>query len=577
MARTARRRHPAICRKAAALRSRNADDAGFVRHIRHLSMTPSRFRAALLTLLLAPLICAHAAASEPADREWAGLIEMDGRAAFWRLRTERVDNQPRLAYAMPGGGVMAGGEWQPLPGATINDGRIGFTLPASMGGGACAARREGDALLSAVADSCRLSMVQVAAPQQPAVTPGLYRLGDGRLVSVGSFTDFPQPTVVEFGSGRWAFLFERGDGVATAGPALQAPWPVRLTLKRLPAQGARERLLWAEAGAQPLVGERVNIVEKPLRWANGALKLGGTLMLPDTPGPHATAVLSPMSTNAPREAYRQQAEFFVSQGLAALIYDKRGVGESKGDIRNTGLADLADDAIGAVQLLKQTPGVDPKRIGVWGHSQGGWVAPIAAARSSDVAFVIAQSGPSVTAAEQEIYRVETSARNEGLSAAEVAEAADYERRLMHWVKTGEGREWLEEAARTKTNARWAHLVEFNEKLPDLPSQRAQTFWYFDPMPSYAKVKVPMLAVFGDRDAFVPVERSVTLLRQALAQAGNRDHQITILANAAHGLWGTDLDSGHRAAKMTGFHADYFPTLVSWMKAHGLTGQAMAKR
>ena len=541
-------------------------------------MTSTRPRAALFSLLLALCLpCANTAAGEPPAAEWAGLIEVGGRASFWRLRAEVVDSQPRLAYGMPGGGMKADGQWLPLPGATVSDGRVGFVLPAAMGGGRCAARREGDALLSAAGDNCRLSMVQVALPSQPAVTPGLYRLRDGRLVSVGWFTDFPQPAVLEFDSGRWAFLFARGEGVATAGPSLQSPWPVRLTLQRLPAQDERDRLLLAEAGAEPLVGERVNIVERPLRWTNGALSLAGTLMLPATPGPHATVVLAPMSSDAPREAYRQQAEFFVSQGLAALVYDKRGVGESKGDVRDTGLNDLADDAVAAVQLLKQTPGVDPRRIGVWGHSQGGWVAPLAAARSRDVAFVIAQSGPSVTAAEQEIYRVETSARNEGLSAEEVAEAATYERRLMHWVKTGEGRAWLEDAARTQADTRWAHLVELHEKLPDLPSRRAQNFWYFDPLPSYARVTVPMLAVFGDRDAFVPVEKSVALLRQALAQAGNRDHQITLLANAAHGLWATDLDSANKAATTTGFHADYFPTLARWMKAHGLTGQSGVQR
>lgn len=539
-------------------------------------MRSLRRRAALLSLLLAPL-CAPAAASEPVAREWAGLVEMDGRASFWRLRAERVDGQPRLSYSIPGGGMDASGEWRPLPDAAVRDDGVAFSLPAAMGGSACAARRDGNTLLPAAGAPCRLTMVGVAPAAAPAVTPGLYRLGDGRLVSVGSFTDFPQPTVLEFGSGRWSFLFQRGEGVATTGPSLQSPWPVRLTLKQLPARGQRERLLWAEAGAKPLVGERVAIVERPMRWSNGALSLAGTLMLPATPGPHAAVVLSPMSTNAPRDAYRQQAEFFVSQGLAALIYDKRGVGESKGDVRETGLTDLADDAVAAVQLLKQTPGVDPKRIGVWGHSQGGWVAPIAASRSRDVAFVIAQSGPSVTAAEQEIYRVETSARNEGLSAEDVAEAADYERRLMLWVKTGEGREWLEAAARTQADSRWAHLVEFHEKLPDLPSRRAQTFWYFDPLPAYAKVTVPMLGVFGDRDAFVPVERSVTLLRQALTQAGNRDHQITVLDHAAHGLWATDLDSGHKAATTAGFHADYFPTLARWMEGHGLTEQGAAKR
>lgn len=534
-------------------------------------MLSSRLRAALLPLLIVPF-CAQAAPDE-----WAGLIEVGGKAGFWRLRTEQVDGQARVAFSMPGGGVNAGGEWQPLPGATLDAKHIAFTLPKPMGGGNCSAQRDGAALLSAPADDCRLSMVQVASPAQPIIAPSLYRLADGRLVSVGSHTDFPHPTVIEFGSGRWSFLFERAEGVATAGPSLQSPWPVRLTLKPLPAQGQRGRLLWSESGAMPMIGERVDITERPLRWTNGAMGLAGTLLLPATPGPHAAIVLAPMSTDAPREAYRQQAEFFVSQGLAALIYDKRGVGESKGDTRETGMTDLADDAVAAVRLLQQTPGIDPKRIGIWGHSQGGWVAPIAAARSSDVAFVIAQSGPSVTAAEQEIYRVETSARNEGLGADEVADAADYERRLMAWVKTGEGREWLEAAARSKQDTRWAHLVEFHAKLPELPSKRSQTFWYFDPLPAYAQVKVPMLAVFGDRDAFVPVERSVALLRQALAQAGNKDHQIVILDHAAHGLWATDLDSGHKAATTTGFHADYFPTLVRWLKAHGLTAPAGDKR
>ena len=537
-------------------------------------MTRSRFHAGLLSLLLAPcLVSAAALAKDEANLEWAGLVDVAGRPSFWRLRAQAVDGQPRLAYAMPGGGMDASGEWRPLRGAVLDSGAVGFELPATMGAGRCAAKREGEALVSAAADNCRLSMVRVSASTEPSVTPGLYRLGDGRLVSVGSFTDFPQPTVVEFGSGRWSFLFARPDGVATAGPSLQSPWPVRLTLQRLAPIGERERLRWTEAGSKPLVGERVRIVERPLRWSNAAQQLAGTLLLPATTGTHATVVLSPMSTDAPREAYRQQAEFFVSQGLAALIYDKRGVGESKGDVRETGLNDLADDAAAAVRQLKQASGVDPRRIGVWGHSQGGWVAPLAAARSADVAFVIAQSGPSVTAAEQEIYRVETSARNEGLSPDEVAQATDYERRLMHWVKTGEGREWLEDAARTQRNTRWAHLVEFHERLPDLPSRRSQTFWYFDPLPSYAKVKVPMLAIFGDRDAFVPVERSVALLRKALAQAGNRDHQITILDHAAHGLWATDLDSSHKAATTAGFHADYFPTLARWLEAHGLTKPA----
>ena len=119
-----------------------------------------------------------------------------------------------------------------------------------------------------------------------------------------------------------------------------------------------------------------------------------------------------MSSPAPRDAYRTEAYFFAAHGIASLIYDRRGLGESSGDEQSAGLHDLADDAIAGVHRLQEQPEIDPRRIGAWGHSQGGWVAPIAAARSSDVSFVIAQSAPAITPAAQEVFRVGTNARNE---------------------------------------------------------------------------------------------------------------------------------------------------------------------
>lgn len=309
-----------------------------------------------------------------------------------------------------------------------------------------------------------------------------------------------------------------------------------------------------------------------MRWSNGAQTLHGTLMLPPGKGPFAAVVLTQMSSAATREAYRQQAEYFISQGLAALVYDRRGLGESKlaGEERG-GMIDLAQDAAAAVELLKQQPEIDPRRIGTWGHSQGGWIAPLAASLNPDVAFVIAQSGPTVTAAEQEIFRVEHSARAEGLSEDDVAAAIDYQRRLMSFVKTGEHREWLLQAAKgPQSKSRWAHLVEFQDELPQQVSQRSKTFWYFDPLPELAKVKAPMLSIYGDRDSFVPVQRSVQLLRQVTQQSGNERVQITVLPRAAHGLWEGDADGANGAARTRGFHPDYFPTLDRWLREQGLS-------
>lgn len=540
----------------------------------------SPIRTATAALSALPLLVS--AAPEPASTLWSGLAELGGQTSFLQMRLA-ADAQSAEILRMEA--MQGEPKWQALTLKRLDGRTIEFTLPAAMGSTPCRARIVGDELTPAQKSGCQLTLVKVAgsgdtAPTAapvitPAVAPGLYRLADGRHVSVGWSVDFPHPVALDFSSGRWVFLFNRGAGRATAGPGMQVPLPVRLTLTARRIDGG-DGLVWHEAGAKPVTGRRVTVEERPFVWTNagpnGTVDLAGTLMLPPGKGPHPTVVLAPMSTDAPRDAYRQQAEYFLVQGMAALIYDKRGVGASKGDTKKTGMTDLADDAVAAVAKLKTVPELDARRIGVWGHSQGGWVAPIAAARSADIAFVVAQSGPSITAAEQEIYRVETSARNEGLSEAEIAEAGDYERRLMLWVKTGEGRDWIHEAARTKRNARWAHLVEFNDALPDLPSERSRNFWYYDPLPDYAKVKVPMLAVFGDRDGFVPTEKSARLLDEALRKAGNADYQITMLHNAAHGLWAGERDGGAGAARTAGFHADYFPTLTRWLEAHGLTAR-----
>ena len=85
------------------------------------------------------------------------------------------------------------------------------------------------------------------------------------------------------------------------------------------------------------------------------------------------------------------ARWFAEEGVAAFAYDKRGVGESGGNFRTVPFMELCDDGLAAIAYLKSRDEIDPKRIGVWGLSQGGWLGPLAASRSADVSFVIAVS------------------------------------------------------------------------------------------------------------------------------------------------------------------------------------------
>jgi pimeloyl-ACP methyl ester carboxylesterase len=265
------------------------------------------------------------------------------------------------------------------------------------------------------------------------------------------------------------------------------------------------------------------------------------------------------------------ANWFVSKGIAALVYDRRGVGRSRGDTSTTGFPELAQDAANAATALKQIPNIDPNRIGVWGQSQGGWIAPLAAARSRDISWVIAQSGPAVTASEQDVFRTEHQAIAEGLTQQEVREATHYIRLVDRWRNEGVGREQVITAAKQAQGKRWASLVPlYDERIPDhIPEGRRDKFWLFDPLPDYSRVRVPILILYGDKDAYVPITKSVALWRRAISKSGNRSARIVVLHNATHSYWVGRHDGLADLAESPGFHPDYWPTLDRFLQQYVL--------
>ncbi len=173
--------------------------------------------------------------------------------------------------------------------------------------------------------------------------------------------------------------------------------------------------------------------QEAIHFSSDGFTLAGTLYLPAGAGPYAAVVLFHGSGAQPR--YEFEGPWFAAHGVAALTYDKRGVGESTGDFRSIPFMTLCDDGLAGIQLLKARGDIDPKRIGVWGLSQGGWLGPLAASRSSDVAFVIAVSGPGVSPGEQMIYFWENDLRDRGVPERQVKEATALRREVWQYMET----------------------------------------------------------------------------------------------------------------------------------------------
>lgn len=165
--------------------------------------------------------------------------------------------------------------------------------------------------------------------------------------------------------------------------------------------------------------------EKGVAFTSGGVVLTGTVRLPLTEGRHAAIFLMQGSGAVDREGESFYADHFTRHGIVTLVYDKRGTGTSGGDYRDESFGDFASDALAGIHYLQRRREVDPKRVGLYGRSHGGMVAPLAAATSTDVAFIINVSGAGVSPHRQVTYQAEAQMRRDGFAESDIAEALAY--------------------------------------------------------------------------------------------------------------------------------------------------------
>ena len=333
--------------------------------------------------------------------------------------------------------------------------------------------------------------------------------------------------------------------------------------------GCTQRTSTAVATASDARGIR----EETVKFTSGKLTLAGTLVLPEGSQQHPAVVLFHGSGPQRRDLFT--ARWFATQGIAALAYDKRGVGESEGDFRAVPFMDLCDDGLAAIAYLKGRKEVDAKRIGVWGLSQGGWLGPLAASRSAEVAFVIAVSGPGVSPGEQMIVYYANELRDQGVAETEVREMSAVRRDIWTYMETGQGFEKTSaelEQARTKpwfARAKAQQDDSFGALPP--PEQLSKPvgrslLWFqheaiYDPVPALRALRVPALFLFGDKDRLIPVPESIAIIRRVQTEDQRHDFTIREFPDDDHGMYVTT-NGGNG-----GLDPAYLNAMRDWLTAH----------
>ncbi len=306
-----------------------------------------------------------------------------------------------------------------------------------------------------------------------------------------------------------------------------------------------------------------------VRFRCGENDLAGVLILPETPGPYP-AIAFVLGSGPSDRTYFGTAphlwKHFARHGFACLSWDKPGVGQSKGDYNTQSFQDRAEEVLAAVNFLKGRDEISKNRVGLWGHSQGGTVAVLAASLSKDVAFLIQVGGSQVVAWQQDAFRVEAELRENGFSEQDVKDAVSFARMRMNLIR-GKGKfEDLEKAHAGVENRPWfEHVGRCDRKL----FYGARKMVEFDPGPAWENVPCPVLAIYGANDTSLPPEKSLPIIKRGLEKAHNLDVTLKVFPNADHGLkvskkGGRNEEEKRRAARELDDGGKFVPGYLEFM-------------
>jgi uncharacterized protein len=212
------------------------------------------------------------------------------------------------------------------------------------------------------------------------------------------------------------------------------------------------------------------------------------------------------------------ADHLTRAGIAVLRYDDRGIGKSTGDFAKATTKDFADDAAGAVAFLKARKEVE--KIGLIGHSEGALIAPMVAAESADIGFIVLLGGPGVNGEEILYAQGQAIVKAMGANPLGLAIQKGVQQKLFALVKEGADEAKIREA--TKDLVPKGKEGQLGMQLSILTTPWFKFFLTHDPKTDLGKVKCPVLAITGEKDLQVPPAENLAAIESALKGAGNSD-------------------------------------------------------
>jgi fermentation-respiration switch protein FrsA (DUF1100 family) len=227
------------------------------------------------------------------------------------------------------------------------------------------------------------------------------------------------------------------------------------------------------------------------------------------------------------------SDYLTRKGIVVLRADKRGVGKSTGDLATATTADFATDAEAGIAFLKTRSEVDPHKIGLIGHSEGGVIAPMVAARNSDVAFIVMMAGTGVPGDQILLEQKRLIEEASGTNKEVIARGVNANREMFALIENEKDNTVLDKKLREKLAADGMPDAQIGMMIQQITSPWMRFFFTYDPASALRKVSCPVLAINGSLDLQVSPAQNLPAIKKALEDGGNKHYEVDELPGLNH--------------------------------------------
>jgi pimeloyl-ACP methyl ester carboxylesterase len=294
--------------------------------------------------------------------------------------------------------------------------------------------------------------------------------------------------------------------------------------------------------------------EREVTYKNSktGVKLAGTLTLPRVKGKVPVVLLISGSGQQDRnetilghQPFLILADYLTRRGIAVLRVDDQGIGGSTGNFEIATGEDLAGDVLAGVEYLKKQPKINPQKIGLIGHSEGGLIAPMVAVKSKDVAFIILLAGPGIPGEQSMAAQLAAMLKARGKNNRIIERDLNLQKSLFAIVKQekdnsnaeGKIREVLTKYVDSLTEAE-KQALGAKDSFIKIQTESVLKPWIrfyisYDPRLALSKVICPVLALYGSKDTQFEPRKNMSEIQAALKKGANKDFVVKELPNLNH--------------------------------------------